>query len=48
LKKKGWEFESKYEKENGGLNFYYYATKIPYKKMQYFIPELNKTITRYE
>ena len=35
LKKEGWEFHPHYRKENGGRNFYYTATKMPYRKVEY-------------
>ena len=48
LKKKGWEFESKYVKENGGKNFYYYVTKTPLVKTEYYVKEIDKIITTYK
>lgn len=35
LKKEGWNFETKYVKENGGNNFYYYVIKSPLKIITY-------------
>ena len=35
LEESGWEFNPHYRKENGGRNFYYTATKMPYRKVEY-------------
>lgn len=48
LKEKGWEFDAKYVKENGGKNYYYYVTKTPLKKIIYKVPELGKEITFFK
>ena len=35
LKKLGWDFETRWVKENGGKNFYYFAIKSPLKVVTY-------------
>ncbi len=41
LEEEGWEFETKKVKGD----YAYTVTKSPYKKVVYFVPELNKEIT---
>ncbi|MFA5773020.1 MAG: helix-turn-helix domain-containing protein [Thermoplasmata archaeon] len=48
LKSKGWEFKQEYVKTKFGQDYRYSLTKIPFKKVVYEIPELNRAITSYE
>lgn len=47
LKDEGWEFRTENVEENGGMNFYYYPLRSPRKKVEYYVPILNKVITKY-
>jgi hypothetical protein len=47
LKDEGWEFRTENVEEHGGINFYYYVLNSPHKKVQYYVPVLNKVITKY-
>ncbi len=48
LKTESWDFEAKYVTEGNGRNFYYIIKKCPFKKVERFVPVLNRTITTYE
>jgi len=48
LKREGWKFEARYIKTEKGLDYAYYTIKMPYKKVIYEIPELNREIVSYE
>ena len=48
LKKEGWEFGTHYREEKGKKDFIYKLIDSPYEKVEYFIPGINKTVTRYE
>jgi len=48
LETEGWEFNPEFVKTERGKDFVYYLKKSPYKKVAYFIPELNHTIEKYE
>ena len=48
LKNEGWEFDARYTKTENGMDYTYYTTKMPFHKVEYVVPELNKNIVSYE
>lgn len=48
LKKEGWKFKEEFRKYEHGVDYVYYLVESPFKKVEYVVPELNKTITSYE
>ena len=44
----GWDFDSDYVKTSYGQDYKYTVTKCPFKKVERFIPALNRTIVSYE
>ena len=48
LKNEGWEIDGEYRKTEHGKDFVYVLIKSPLKKVEYTIPELQKTIVKYE
>lgn len=47
LEEEGWKFNPETVKTKHGKDFVYYLTKSPLKKVQYYVPLLNKVITNY-
>ena len=48
LETEGWEFNPQWVKYDKGKDFVYYAVKVPYKKIIYTIPELDRQIITYK
>ncbi len=48
LEEEGWQFNPQTVKYDKGKDFVYYLVKSPFKKVEYFIPELNRSIIKYE
>lgn len=48
LKKEGWKFNEGFRKYERGIDYVYYLIESPYKRVEYTVPELGKTITIYE
>jgi hypothetical protein len=48
LIKDGWDIKGENVQTDSGKDFVYRLVGSPYTKKEYFVPELNKTITRYE
>lgn len=48
LEQDGWIFDGQYEHEECGKDFVYYLRYTPYKRVEYFVPELNKTIVKFD
>jgi len=48
LKNEGWKFNAHYIKTPRGRDYIYHLIESPYKKVEYFVPNLNKKIVSYE
>jgi len=48
LNKNGWKIEGEWDISEKGRDYVYYLRKSPYKKTTYYVPELNKLVTKYE
>ena len=48
LEREGWSFTGEFEKTGNGKDYVYKVLRSPYKKVRYFVPELNKYITKFE
>jgi hypothetical protein len=48
LNQQGWIIEGEWDITEKGRDYVYFLRKTPFKKVQYFVPVLNKTITQYE
>lgn len=48
LNQNGWEIEGRFEKTKNGKDFIYRVLKMPFRKVVTYIPEIKKTIIRYE
>lgn len=47
LNNDGWSITGNYEKTPHGKDYVYTLVSSPYEKEEFFVPALNKTITRY-
>lgn len=48
LNKEGWEIFGDFEKTPNGKDYVYRVVKMPFKKVEYFVPSIGKTITKFE
>lgn len=48
LEEEGWEFNPEWVKYDKGKDFVYYLKTTPLKKIEYYIPQIDKIITQYK
>lgn len=48
LNKQGWEIKGRWEKTKLGRDYVYEVIRMPFKRVEYYIPDINQKVVRYE